>query len=53
MRPAEALQQLEALHQRSPSHMTCLALAKVRTRQAVDVALKQVGEGGAACFNRA
>lgn len=42
-RCADALQQLEALHRRSPSHMTCLALAKVRVRQAVDVALKQVG----------
>ncbi|PRW57724.1 ubiquitin carboxyl-terminal hydrolase [Chlorella sorokiniana] len=43
-RCADALQQLEALHRRSPSHMTCLALAKVYVRRAVDVALKEDGD---------
>lgn len=32
-RCSDALLQLEALHGSSPSHMTCLALSKVRVRQ--------------------
>ena len=39
-RLGKTLRELEDLHREQPSHMTCLALAKVRVRQAVDAAMK-------------